>query len=66
MERDILASVLLSRASNMGSTSCICEDCSFWLELSTARVEGVAGYLAEDLPPTPLGYEDMVSAFVCA
>ena len=54
MERDILARVVPSRASSMGpkfyipySKSLLCKDCSPWLELSAAWVEGVAGFLAE-------------------
>ena len=46
------------KASSMGPTSPIphvksllCEDCSLWLELSAAEVEGVAGFLTEGPPP---------------
>ena len=60
VERDILARVVPSRASSMGPTSSIPhgksmlgEDCSLWLELSAAGVEGVSGFLAEGLPPSP-------------
>ena len=31
--------------------SLLCEDCSLWLELSAAGVEGVAGFFAEGPPP---------------
>ena len=31
--------------------SLLCEDCSLWLELSAAGVEGIAGFLAEGPPP---------------
>ena len=37
------------------------EDCSLWLELSAAEVEGVAGFLAEGSPPSPSECEVMVS-----
>ena len=54
VERDILARVVPSRASSMGPISSIPhgqsmlgEDCSLWLELSAAGVEGVVGFLAE-------------------
>ena len=68
MERDILARVVPSRASNMGPTSYIphvksllCEDYSFWLELSAAGVEGVAGFLAEGSSRSPSECGGMVS-----
>ena len=68
VESDILAKVVPSRASSMGPTSSIPhgksmlgENCSLWLELSTAGVEGVAGFLAEGSPPSPSGCEGMVS-----
>ena len=60
VERDILARVVPSRASSMGPTSSIPhgknmlgEDCSLWLEFSTAGVEGVAGFLVEGSPSSP-------------
>ena len=58
--RDILARVVPSRASSMGTTSSIPhgksmlgEDCSLWLKVSAAGVEGVSGFLAEGSPPSP-------------
>ena len=60
MERDILARFVPSRASSMGPTSSIPhgksilgEDCSLWLKVSAAGVEGVSGFLAEGSPPGP-------------
>ena len=60
VERDILARVVPSRASSMGSISSIPhgksmlgEDCSLWLKVSASRVEGVSGFLAEGSPPSP-------------
>ena len=71
VERDILARVVPSRASSMGPTSSILhgknmlgEDCSLWLELSAAGVEGVAGFLAEGSPPSPSECRGMVSGGV--
>ena len=53
VERDTLTRVGTSRPSSMGPTSSIphgkrlyCEDCSHWLELSAAGVDGVAGLFA--------------------
>ena len=37
------------------------EDCSLWLELSAAGVEGVAGFLGEGSPPSPSECGGMVS-----
>ena len=55
----------------MGATSSIPygksllgEDCSLWLELSAAGVEGVAGFLAESSPPNPSECRKMVSESV--
>ena len=60
VESDILAKVVPSRASSMGPTyfiphgkSMLGKDCSLWLELSAAGVEGVAGFLVEGSPPSP-------------
>ena len=60
LERDILARVVPSRASSMGLTSSVPhgksmlgEDCSLWLNVSAAGVEGVSGLLAEGSPPSP-------------
>ena len=71
MERDILARVVPSRASSMGPTSSIPrgkrmlgKDCSLWLELSVAGVEGVAEFLAEGSPPSPSKCGGMVSGGV--
>ena len=68
VERDILARVVPSRASRIGPTSSIPhgksilgEDCSLWLKLSAAEVEGVSGFLAEDSPPSPSECGGMVS-----
>ena len=68
MERDILAKVVLSTASSMGPTSSIPHgkrmlggDCSLWLELSAAEIEGVSGFLAEGSPPGPSKGGGMVS-----
>ena len=68
VERDILARVVPSRASSMDPTSSIPhgksllgEDCSFWLELSAAGFEGMAGFLAESSPPGPSECGGMVS-----
>ena len=63
----ILARVVPSWASSMGPTSSIPhgksmlgENCSLWLELSAAGVEGGAGFLAEGSPPSPSELENMV------
>ena len=71
VERDILARVVPSRASSMGLTSSIphgksmlAEDCSLWLELSAAGVEGMAGFLAEGSPSSPSERGGMVSGGV--
>ena len=71
VERDILARVVPSRASSMGPTSSILhsksllnEGCLLWLELSTAGVEGGAGFLAEGSPPSPSECGGMVSGCV--
>ena len=68
VERDILAKVVLSRASSMAPTSSIPrgksmlgEDCSRWLKVSAAGVEGVSGSLAEGSPPSPSECGGMVS-----
>ena len=68
VERDILARVVPSRASSMGPTSSIPhgksilgKDCSLWLELSAAGVEGVTGFRTEGSPPSPSEYGVMVS-----
>ena len=60
VKRDILARAVPSRASGMGPASSLPhgksmlgEDCSHWLELSAAGVEGVAGFLADGSPPSP-------------
>ena len=60
VERDILARVVPSRASSMGPISSIPhgksmlgEDCSLWLKVSAAGVEGVSGFLAEGSPSSP-------------
>ena len=37
------------------------EDCSLWLNVSTAGVEGVSGFLAEGSPPSPSECGGMVS-----
>ena len=59
VERDILARVVPFRASSMGPTSSIPhgksmlgEDCSLWLEVSAAGVEGVSEFLAEGSQPS--------------
>ena len=59
VERDILARVVPSRASSMGPTSSIPhgksmlgEDCSLWLKVSAAGVDGVSGLVAEGSPPS--------------
>ena len=71
VERYILASFVPSRASSMGPTSSIPrgksllgEDCSLWLELSAAGVEGVAGFLAEGSPLSNAECGSMVSGNV--
>ena len=71
VERDILARVTPARASRMGPTpsiphgkSMLGEDCSLWLELSAAGVEGVAGFLTGGSPPSPTEYGGMVSGGV--
>ena len=71
VERYILARVVLSRATSIGPTSSIPhgksmfgEDCSLWLELSAAGVEGVAGFLAESSPLSPSECGGMVSGSV--
>ena len=71
VERNILARDVPSRASSMGPTpsiphskSMLGEDFSFGLEPSTAGVEGVAGFLAEDSPPSPSECGGMVSGGV--
>ena len=68
VERDILARIVPSRASSMGSTSSIPHgkrtldvDCSLWLKFSAAGVEGVSGFLAEGSPPSPSECGGMVS-----
>ena len=65
---NILARVVSSRASSMGPTSSIPhgtsilgEDCSLWLNVSAAGVEGVSGFLAEGAPPSPSECGDMMS-----
>ena len=67
VERDIRARVVPSRAS-MGptpsiphGTSLLCEDSSLSLELSTAWIEGLAGFLTEGSPPSPSECGGMVS-----
>ena len=37
------------------------KDCSLWLKCFAAGVEGVSGFLAEGLPPSPSEYGGMVS-----
>ena len=71
VERNILARVFPSRVSSMGPTpstphskSMLGEDCSLWLELFAAGVEGVAGSLAEGSPPSPSECGGMVSGGV--
>ena len=71
VERDILARVVPSRAPSMGPTSSIPhgkrmlgEDCSLWLKVFAARVEGASGFLAEGSPPNPSEYGGMVSESV--
>ena len=71
VERDILARIAPSRASSMGPTSSIPhgksmigENCSLWLELSAAGIEGVAGFLAEGSTPSLLECGGMVSGDV--
>ena len=68
VERDILARVVSSRASSMGPTSSIPhgksmlgEDCSLWLKVSAAGVDGVSGFLAEGSPHSPSECGGMVS-----
>ena len=60
VERDMLARVVPSRPSSMGPTSSIPhgksmhgEGCSLGLKFFAAGVEGVSGFLAEGLPPSP-------------
>ena len=64
VERGNVAKIASPRPSSMSLTSSIppgsslfCEDCSLWLEFSASGVHGVAGYLAEGSPPSPLGCE---------
>ena len=71
VERDILARVVPSKASNMDPTSSIphgnsilSEDCLLWLKYSAAGVEGVSGFLADGSPPSPSECGAMVSESV--
>ena len=68
VEREILARVVPSRASSMGPTfsiphgkNMLGEDCSLWLNLPAAGVNGVSGFLAEGSPPSPSECGGMVS-----
>ena len=70
MERDILARFVPFRASSMGPTIfyspwqiMLGKDCLHLLELSTARIEGVAEFLAEG-SPSPSECGGMVSGGV--
>ena len=70
-ERDILARVVPSRASSMSPTSSIPygksmlgENCSLWLELSSAGVKSMAGFLAEGSPSSPSECGGMLSGDV--
>ena len=68
VERDILARAVPYRASSTDPTpsiphgkSMLGEDCSLWLEVSAAGVEGVSGFLVEGSPSSPSECGGMVS-----
>ena len=68
VEGDIPARVVPSRASSMDLKSYILhgksilgEDCSLWLKVFAAGVEGVSGFLADGSPSSPSDCGGMVS-----